>query len=134
MSLEVTAPGMSWPRRIGALCGALAILLGSVVLVGWAIRFTFVIQVPPNLPSMQPSTAVGLALSGFALLGIVIVRPRFTFVGSAIAATVAMSSLLERFFHVNIGIDQLLGAANVSIRMSPATTVCFLALAMGCVC
>ena len=37
--------GMSVLRLTGALCGALAILLGSVVLVGWAVHSAVLIQV-----------------------------------------------------------------------------------------
>src|SRR5580658_563558 len=91
--------GMSWPKATGALCAAaLAILLGSTVLVGWAIHSTFLIQLAPSLAPMQRSTAIGFILSGLALLGIVTSKPRFTFVGSGVAATLAVVSLLEYLF------------------------------------
>jgi PAS domain S-box-containing protein len=92
----------------GALCGALAILLGSVVLLGWAVHSTLLIQVAPDLPPMQRSAAASFALSGLALLGIVMSRPRFTFAGSAIAAALAAAS-----------------------GMPPATALCFIVLATG---
>jgi PAS domain S-box-containing protein len=108
--------GMSLPRVTGALCGALAILLGAAVLVGWAVHSTFLIQVAPDLPPMQRPTAVSFALSGLALLGIVMRRPRFTFFGSAITATLAAVSLLEYPF-------------GDALRMAPATALCFIVLA-----
>jgi signal transduction histidine kinase len=130
---------MSWPRVIGALCGALAILLGAIVLVGWAVHATFLIQVAPDLPPMQRNTAVCFALSGLALLGIVMSGPRLTFIGSAFAATVAVATLLEYLFHASFGIDELLGKAYISThvsdpgRMAPVTALCFTVLATGLV-
>jgi len=128
---------MSWPRMTGALFGALAILLGSFVLVGWAVHSTFLIQVAPDLAPMQRNTALSFSLSGLALLGIVMSRRRLVFIGSAITATLAAVSLLEYLFRVNFGIDELLGAAYIATqasdlgRMSPTTAVCFIILATG---
>ncbi len=129
--------GISLPRMTGALCGALATLLGSVVLVGWAVHSTFLIQVAPNLAPMQRNTAVSLALSGLALLGIVMRRPRLTFIGSGITATLAVVSLLEYLFGANFVIDELLGVAYItsqtsdSGRLSPTTALCLIVLATG---
>jgi PAS domain S-box-containing protein len=100
---------MSSLRMTGALCGALTILLGCVVLLGWAV---------PDLPPMQRAAAVSFALSGLALLGIAMSRPRFTFFGSVITAILAAVALLE----------SLLGG---TLQMSPATALCFIVLATG---
>ena len=128
---------MSWPGITGALCGILAILLGAVVLVGWAVHSPLLIQVEPDLAPMQRNTAVSFALIGLALLGLVWRKPRFTLIGSAITGTVAAASLFEYLLHANFGIDELLGAAYVTTqtsdpgRMSPATALCFVVLAAG---
>ena len=135
MRTEVSA--MSLPRVTGTVCGALAILLGSVVLVGWAVHSTFLIQVAPNLAPMQRNTAVSLALSGLTLIGIVMSWRRLIFIGSTITATLAAVSLLEYLFHANFGIDELLGVAYITTqasdqgRMSPTTALCFVVLATG---
>jgi PAS domain S-box-containing protein len=100
---------MSLPRVTGALSGALTILLGSAVLLGWAVH---------DLPPMQRATAVSFALSGLALLGIAMGRPRLTFFGSAVTATLAAVALLE----------YLLGDR---LPMAPATALCFIVLATG---
>src|SRR5450631_2250162 len=81
--------GLSWPKKTGAVCGALAILLGSIVLVGWAIHSTLLIQIAPDLAPMQRNTALNFILCGMALLGIVIGRSPLTLVGSAIAAALS---------------------------------------------
>ncbi len=115
----------------GALCGALAILLGSLVLLGWAIHSPFLIQVLPNLAPMQRNTALNFILSGIALLEIVIAKPRLILIGSAITAALSAGSILEYLFHVNLGIDELLGVAFITThtpdhgRMSPTTALCF---------
>ena len=72
----------SWSGLAGGLCGALAVALGLVVLGGWAFHSLFLIQIAPNLAPMQRNTAMSFALSGLALLGGVINRPRRTFVFS----------------------------------------------------
>jgi signal transduction histidine kinase len=123
----------------GAVCGVLAILLGSIVLVGWAIHSAFLVQVAPDLAPMQRDTAVSFMLGGLALLGIAMSRPRLTRIGSAIAAAVAAATLLEYLFRANFGIDQLLGVAYITTqtsnpgRISPTTALCFLVLAAGLV-
>ena len=131
MLTRPSATGSSPLRITGALCGVLAILLGSAVLLGWAIHSPFLIQVVPNLAPMQRNTALNFILSGIALLGIVIGKPRLTLLGSAIAATLSAASILEYLLHANFGIDQLLGVAFITTqspepgRMSPTTALCF---------
>ncbi|HEV8039165.1 MAG TPA: ATP-binding protein [Bryobacteraceae bacterium] len=128
---------MSLSRNTGALCGALAILLGSVVLLGWAVHSTFLIQVAPHLAPMQRNTAFSFALTGLALLGIVWSKPWLTFIGCAITATLAVVTLLEFLLHASLGIDELLGVTYIATRasgpgrMAPTTAVCFILLA-GC--
>jgi signal transduction histidine kinase/CheY-like chemotaxis protein len=117
------------------LCGALAILLGSVVLAGWAVHSTFLIQVAPNLAPMQRNTAASFILSGLALLGIVMGKSRLTLVCSAITAPLAAATLLEFLFQANFGIDEFLGATYIASnayganRMAPTTALCFIFLA-----
>jgi signal transduction histidine kinase len=76
---------------------------------------------------------------GLALLGVALGRPRLTFIGSAIPAAVAAASLLEYLFRADFGIDGILGVAYITTqtsdpgRMAPATALCFLLLATGCI-
>ena len=126
---------MSWARMTGAVCGALAVLLGFIVLLGWAIHSAVLIQVAPDLAPMQRNTAAGFALGGLALLGIVRSKPRLTLIGSAVSASLAVVTLLEYLFHSIVGIDELLGVSYIVTqtsspgRMSPTTALCFLVLA-----
>ena len=119
----------------GALCGALAIVLGLVVLLGWAVHAAVLVQILPNLAPTQRNTAVSFVLSGLALLGIVRNSPRLTFVSGAVTAMLAALTLLEYLFRANFDIDELLGVSYITThtsqpgRMSPTTSFCFLALA-----
>jgi len=128
---------MSLPRIVGALSGALAIVLGSVVLVGWAIHSSTLIQVAPYLAPMQRNTAASFVVIGLALVGVATNRPRLAFLGSAIAASFAGSAIIEYLIRANIGVDELLGAAYITTltsspgRMSPITALCFILLACG---
>lgn len=116
---------MSLPRMIGALCGALATLLGLVVLLGWALHSPFLTRVSPDLFPTQPDAAIGFALSGLALLGIVRSRPRFIFIGSAITVMLGAASLLENLFHAHLGLNEIGG------RMSLVTALCFVVVGIG---
>ena len=133
------ATSMSWSRLTAGLCAALALTLGTVVLVGWATHSAVLIQVALHFPPMQRNTAVSFALSGLAILGLVMNHPRLTMYCAGIVGTVAGLSLLEDLLRVDFGIDQLLGVAYVNTqvsvpgRMSPATAICFLLIAMGAV-
>jgi signal transduction histidine kinase len=109
----ISWPRTSWPRRIGALSGVLAILLGTAVLIGWAIHSTLLIQGSLHLPAMKPETAVCFAAAGLALLGIVLSKPRWTFVFSALTAVAVVLPVL--------------GPG----RMSPLSAACFLVLAVS---
>jgi signal transduction histidine kinase len=121
----------------GAVCAALAILLGLAVVGGWVVHFAPLIQLAPNLAPMQRNTALCLILSGLALLGVVRARRWIVFAGSAITAALATASLAEYALGANFGIDQFLGAAYVTTmtpnagRVPAITAFCFLALAIG---
>ncbi|MDP9113065.1 MAG: hypothetical protein M3O20_05225 [Acidobacteriota bacterium] len=131
MSTRPSGTGLSPLRVTGALCAVLTILLGSAVLVGWAIRSPFLMQVLPGLAPMHRNTALNFILTGIALLGIVLGKARLTLLGSAITGTLAVGSLLEYLFHANFGFDQLFGSVFIATRtlqptrMSSATALCF---------
>ena len=92
--------GASWSGVLGAICGALTVLLGAV-------------QMLPDPRGMHPLSAISFILTGLALLGIAMQRPRLTSIGCGIAALLAMASLA----HPGL--------------MTPATAACFIVLAAG---
>ena len=139
MQARVNTQGLSLARTIGAICGALAALLGIAVLIGWAIHSDFLIQIAPDLAPMQRNTAISFILCGIALLGIVTSKSRFTFTGAALTAALSIASLFEYLFQASFGIDELLGVAFITTRtpdhgrMSPTTALCFAVFAVAAV-
>ncbi len=138
MSTRPSATGLSPLRKTADVCGALTVLLGSAVLLGWVLRWPLLIQVTPNLAPMQRNTAVSFILTGIALLGIVLVKPRLILIPSAIAAALSAGTILEYlFFRGGFGIDELLGVAFITTHspahgpMAPTTAACFLIFAAG---
>lgn len=106
--------------RAGAACGALAILLGVLVLAGWAVHAPLLTQVGADLPAAEPGTALCFIFCGCALWGLSAGKLAFLYAGCGMAASLAAASFL---FHERPG---LLGEA-----MSPATALCFIVLAAG---
>ena len=107
---------MSLPRRIAALSGLLAILLGLMVLAGWAFHSEVLTRVSPNLPPMKTNTAIAFVAAGFAVLSIVFSKPRLTFALAALIAAIAIISATSHARHI-----------------SPVTALCFLLLSAGLV-
>jgi len=133
----MTSPTTTISRWAGLISGSVAIALGCTVLLGWAVHSTLLVRISPNLAPMQRTTAVCFVLSGIAFLGVIGKRAQLTFMCAPISAVVAIVSFLETLLHVDLGIDQLLGAAYITTRtlppgrMAPATAICFVALALG---
>jgi signal transduction histidine kinase len=128
---------MSYPRLTAAFCAAAAMVLGLVVLLGWVIHSTLLIQVIPEFAPMQRNTAISFVFAGAALWAMVLDRPRLIFISSAGTAAIAVVSLLEYALRLDLFIDRLLGAAYITTktsapgRMSPTTALCFLTIAVG---
>jgi signal transduction histidine kinase len=120
---------VSWPKRISALSSALAILLGPIVVIGWAVHSGFIVRISPKLPPMQPTTAISFTLAGLGLLGFLLSKPRWVYTTSAVIAALAAISILDYVFQLRMSLDQLLGAPPG--RMSPVAGTCLLALAIG---
>ena len=60
--------------NLARLMGAMSLLLGAVVLLGWYLHEPALIQVNPAFVPMQYNTALGFAVGGLALLGLAGVR------------------------------------------------------------
>jgi len=56
-----------WVRPVPWLAAVLVVVVGAVVLVGWALRLPLLTTVVPSLPAMMPNTAVAFVLAGMAL-------------------------------------------------------------------
>jgi len=113
------------------LLAGLVVSLGGLVLFGWHIKSTPLIQVHPSFVPMQYNTALCFVLSGTALLTALRNQRLFSLVLSALAATISGLTLVQYGAQINLGIDQLLMEHHVTTktvypgRMAPNTAFCF---------
>jgi len=102
------------------------------VLIGWFTHNLVMVQLLAQLPPMTRNAAACFLLCGLALLIVIHGRPRWLAIGLAgIAGGVGLLTFAEYVFHVNAGIDELLGPSYIGFkqsspgRMAPVSAVCF---------
>ena len=122
--------------RFAAAAGMFLAALGLIVLVGWFSHTLALVQVLPQLPPVRRNAAVCMTLSGIALLGVALRGPRWLVIAcTGLAGVVSGLTLVEYAFHVNIGIDELLGSNYIGgspgARMTAVAAVCFAASSMA---
>ena len=119
-------PGL--PARLGAfsaLAGGVAVLVGSLVLVGWTLDIGVLKRILPNLVAMNPVTAVSFVLAGVSLwlLGPERVGRGAQGLAGGLAllvCLVGLSKLVQIAFGWEAGIDGLLFPG--SLEAEAATT------------
>ena len=114
------------------ISGLISTLLGLVVLIGWYLHITTLIQVLPSFVPMQYNTALGFFVSGLALVLINRgARTAAVFLGGLVSS-IGLLTLIEYVFGFDLRIDQLLMEHYVNVktshpgRMAPNTALCFL--------
>jgi signal transduction histidine kinase len=112
--------------RLSRGAGAIAAVLGTAVLAGWAFDIAPLLTVAPGLYAMKANTALGFICLGAALL----LRGRAWHLG-LIAALLAAATLSQSLFGIDLRIDEILvrdalGEPGMPGRMSPASSVCFI--------
>lgn len=127
------------------LAGALAVLVGGVVLTGWALDVAALKSVLPGWVSMKPNTAGAFILIGLAVLLhrsspplASRLRPLASQLCALLAGLIGLLSLAEYAVNWNPGFDQWLfpepagtvGTSNPG-RMAPDTALCFVLFAAG---
>ena len=102
------------------------------MLIGWFTHNLVMVQLLAQLPPMTRNAAACFLLCGLALLIVIRGRPRWLAIGLAgIAGGVGLLTFAEYVFHVNAGIDELLGPSYIGFkqsspgRMAPVSAVCF---------
>ena len=118
---------------LARVCAVAVLLIGLMVLAGWALKIEVLKSVLPGLTSMKPNTALCFMLAGIALAQ----RQRSGLRLACVAAIVALGglSLAQDVTGASFGTDQLLfldvaGAAQTVHpgRMSPITAVSLIVL------
>jgi len=122
---------MPWVLRTANLSGLISLLLGGIVLLGWYLHEPALIQVNPAFVPMQYNTALGFALGGMALLGLIWSWTRFAFVTGLAVFLIGILTLVEYIFGPDLRIDQLFMEHYIQVatshpgRMAPNTALSF---------
>ena len=140
-----TAPAI----KLASLAAILAVVVGSMVLIGWASDIAVLKSVLPGWVAMKANAAACFILIGVALL--LTTRPpatlnpqlsiflsRLARLCGLLAGLIGLLTLIEYIFGWNPGIDQWLireaaGALGTSDpgRMAPETALCFVLLSVA---
>src|SRR5712691_3626549 len=128
------------------IASAIAIIVASLVLVGWLLDIALLKSVLPGAATMKPNTAVCFVLSGLALWLLCPapgqagggMRPVVALACVTLVAGVGLLTLGEYGLNLNIGIDELLFRETLTAtqlpspgRMAPATALDFLLLGLS---
>ncbi|GMR19448.1 MAG: hypothetical protein BMS9Abin36_0043 [Gammaproteobacteria bacterium] len=112
--------------------GGLVILLGGVVMMGWFMDSTTLVQLRPQLVPMQFNSALGFVLCGAGLLSLLYHRSRLAMGCGGLSAGLALVVLLQYPFGADFGIDRLLFEPDITTktaapgRMAPGTALAHL--------
>jgi PAS domain S-box-containing protein len=99
------------PDKIARNLGVVAATIGLVALVGWLLHIPVLTSVVPGSATMKANTAVGLALSGLALVAATVVASWARTVRLALGGIVlalGAATLTEYAFGWHLGLDELL--------------------------
>jgi PAS domain S-box-containing protein len=120
------------------VAGGLAIAAGLTVMLGWMLDVSVLKGFAPGKATMKPNAALGFVFSGIALMATALTTDRVAVPGakrnriamacSGLALLIGATTLVEYWFHVDLGIDSLLlpaaiAANEVDTRMAGATAM-----------
>ncbi len=116
---------------VARLAGLLLVLLGSAVMLGWALQLAPLVRVLPDYPPMVFNTALSFVLAGSALLAPLVDARRFRWASSALGGLIALIACLvlaQHLLTIDLGIDwpALHAWARVPGRMVVGTACGFL--------
>ncbi len=130
-------------KRFSKIAGLISIIIGFIVLIGWALNIDVLKSILPNIISMKSNTALCFILIGVALFllnqkristrTLHIVR-----ICAVIISIIGLLTIIEYLFNINLGIDQLLFKEAVDTvltinpgRMAVTTAINFLLIGTG---
>src|SRR6202000_3051868 len=105
-----SSTGISEGPILRRLCLNLAIVvmaLGALVMAGWLLHWTAVVQVWPSLPPMKFNTALCFICCGAGLMYLSIGRPQFARWPALIPGVIGLLTLSEYFTGQNLRVDQM---------------------------
>lgn len=127
--------GWGWPVWL-PIPGALLMLLGGVVLLGWVSHQPLLVGLLPGFPPMVMNTALMFVASGLALISMARGRRRSLFWLGACVTSLAGLILAENLMGIDLGLDAPTvhawaqdGFPNPG-RASPITALCFVLISV----
>jgi PAS domain S-box-containing protein len=133
--MVLTRNAKSHFTRISRIAGAWALAVGVVVLLGWTLDIPALKSVFPGLVTMKANAAVCFVCAGGALLllqdSASLNQKRAGFGLTLVVAVIALLTMAEYAFRMNLGLDELLfrdvdtPPASFPGRMAPSSALCF---------
>ncbi len=127
-------------QRTSLVLAAIVAMVGALELAAWVLHPQYFASVLPGVATMKFNTAFCFVVFGCSLFGLQAVAARHSrrsaaIAGLVIALTIAMLTLIEYLFGLNLGIDELIlpdpatGLQNGAPgRMSGTSAICLLLL------
>jgi diguanylate cyclase (GGDEF)-like protein/PAS domain S-box-containing protein len=104
---EAVITSLVWQRLVVLAIATLNILLGLTVIGAWYLHISVLIQVIPNSPPIRYNTALGILLSGLALLALQRKRYRALWALSVGVMLIGGLTLVQYISGIDLAIDQL---------------------------
>ncbi len=107
-------------------------VLGSLVLIAWHLRIPSLIRILPNDSVVVYNTALCFLLMGIGLYAVAAKRPWLATISGSLPLVIALLTMSEYLFAIDLGIDQALMTNYVESRtafpgrMALATTIGFM--------
>ncbi|MEA1951818.1 MAG: putative DNA binding domain-containing protein, partial [Planctomycetota bacterium] len=124
---------------INLAAGASVLGLGLMVIFGWYVGSSTLVQVHPAFVPMQYNTALGFVLCGGSLLLLFFDREKWAIAAGGLTALIGGLTLLQYVAGVSLGIDELLMEHDITVatshagRMAPNTALCFALIGLAVV-
>ncbi|MGD8777503.1 MAG: response regulator [Ignavibacteria bacterium] len=119
------------PKTTILLCGLFNLLLGSVVIIGWFINESSLIQITKSFVPMQFNTALGFLLLGAAIILLAFNKRKISSVIGLVILLLGLLALIEYIFTIDLNIDRLFMGHYTTVktsrpdRMTSNTALCF---------
>jgi len=130
--------------EVAVTCAGAAVVVGLLVLIGWAGDVAVLKSVVPGLATMKVNTALSFILSGLSLLVLVVgshgpSRPRraIGLVSASVVLATTLLTLAQYAFSIDLGIDQFFFQDSASVatafpgRMAPITALVLLLIGLA---
>ncbi len=137
-----SATGNKLAARIAAIAGTVTVLAAGAALAGWLLDIPALHTLGRDQVSMKANTAAGFTLSGLLLLvgsmRPAVLRSVLRFALLTPLVLLALLTLAQNIWNVNLGIDEIIVAApsdwvltSSPGRMAPTTAICFILFALA---